>query len=104
MASITANPNSDTLTVSGNLNFANAVQLANQGRELIKQNQQQSYQFDFSQVEHSNSVGLSLMLVWLRYGKQQGCQIRFSQVPASLLAMAQAYGLVNTLALNEQLA
>lgn len=78
----------DSLKLSGRLNFSSVASLltANgwlQGDQLI---------VDLSDVEHSNSAGLALLLEWMKIAQQKGLQIKYHNVPEQLLVIARAYG------------
>lgn len=46
-------------------------------------------EIDLSGVSHTTSVGLALMLEWLRQARAKNVEIRFSQVPAEILGIAR---------------
>jgi phospholipid transport system transporter-binding protein len=55
---------------------------------------------DLSGIRRTTSVGLSLMLEWLRKAKAEQKNIRFSNVPAQMLSMAKVSQLDSILRLT----
>jgi len=59
-------------------------------------------EIDLSGVSHTTSVGLALMLEWLRQARARNIGIRFSQVPAQILGIARLSQLEAILQLDNQ--
>ena len=78
--------------LSGDLDFNDVPQLlsastamfAHEGARLV---------VDLSGVRRTTSVGLALMVEWLRRARQANKSIEFQNVPAQMLAMAKISGL-----------
>jgi phospholipid transport system transporter-binding protein len=85
----------NTLQIRGELNFNSVAQLYQLGAELMAK--QPIRQIDLTGVTHSNSVGLALLLEWMRTIKQQGQKVSFINMPANLQAAAEIYGVLEVL-------
>ena len=79
-------------SVSGEIGFDNVVALRKRGNGLIDQVSVRELTVDLSQIESSNSAGLSLFLRWLAYANQQEKKISFVNVPESLYKVAEVCG------------
>lgn len=82
--------------VKGAINFDNAEALVKQGVAALKE-ASGSASFDLSGVQHSNSVGLSVLLSWMRTAKAQGVQISFVGMPSTMFDIARVSGLDDVL-------
>ena len=78
---------SGTLLVSGDLSFATVAALLKEGDRLLAGIN--GPVIDLSEVTHSDSAGLALLLEWLDRGRAKGVQIRFRHLPESLLRIAR---------------
>jgi phospholipid transport system transporter-binding protein len=56
---------------------------------------------DLSAVRHTTSVGLALMLEWLRQARAKNIDIRFSHVPGQILGIARLSQLETILQLDD---
>ena len=72
--------------LTGTIDFKSAMLFRQKGEKHI--DEESTVTFDFKQVTHANSVGLTLMLAWLRYAKQAKKTIGFIHLPESLKMMA----------------
>ena len=79
---------SDVLKLSGRLNFSSVAHLLRANGWL----QGDQLKVDMSDVEHSNSAGLALLLEWMKIAQQKGLKIKYHNVPEQLLVIARAYG------------
>ena len=84
------------LQVSGQIRMGNVHELLAAGRALLADGQ--CSRVDFSAVAGADSSALAVMLAWLR--SCPGQKLRFEQVPAGVLALADMYGLRDLLPLN----
>ncbi len=78
--------------LSGDLDFNDVPQLLDAGASMF------AYQgarlvLDLSGVRRTTSVGLALMVEWLRRARHANKSIEFQNVPAQMLAMAKISGL-----------
>lgn len=74
--------------VQGVIDFESAAVLLENGCRQIEQANGRCH-FDFAGVESLNTAALSLLLSWRRYADQQATELQFSNLPESLLAIAQ---------------
>lgn len=97
-AKITAiNPQQATL--SGRLDRLVGKELSAQGRRLIAASGKQ-WQVDLTEVHHSSSVGIALLLDWLRYAKRKNIEIEFVNVPQKMRQVIEFSGLTAIFNLN----
>lgn len=57
-------------------------------------------EIDLGDVSRADSAGLALLVEWFRKATGQGRSIRFCEVPAQMLALAQVSGVDRLLALE----
>ena len=82
----------NTALVSGVIDVNNAMQLKAQGEALIKK-LENSITIDLSGIEQSGSVGVSVMLAWMRMASAEGKDIQFQDMPAKMFDVARVSGL-----------
>ena len=88
-----------TLTLAGTLDFDSVLSLQQQGAQWIKDTAPAQFTLDLAAVSYSSSVGLALLLDWLRAAQRSGKQLRVSHMPADMLALVRVSGLESTLPL-----
>jgi anti-anti-sigma factor len=98
MAEITIGPNG-SLLVSGRLVFASAPALRNLGNQMLKNAPAEAI-FDLQAVAYCDSSALSLLTAWARKAKNLRKTIRFINLPAGLLDIAQLSNLDKVLSLH----
>ena len=76
-----------TLRVSGALDFPTVVGLFEAGAALFGEGG--PITLDLGGVEHANSAGLVLLLEWLEHARRAKRELRFLNLPPSLLAIAR---------------
>lgn len=81
----------DRILISGELTFPTVASILELSRQLFPQ--QGPWNCDFSQVTHSDSAGLALVLEWLKMARQRNIKVQFSQLPQQLLSIAAPAGL-----------
>jgi anti-anti-sigma factor len=86
-------------TLSGCLDRLTAKKLLQQGRSLIAQSGSQ-WQVDLSDVHHSSSVGIALLLDWKRYGIDKNVTVEFLNVPQKMQDVIEFSGLKEVFKLN----
>ena len=91
-ANIRQGEQASTLILGGVLDHRSGPLLREQGRELIRNASDAELKLDCSGVERSNSVGLALLLAYLRDAKQAGKSLRFLNLPQELLQIAHVSG------------
>lgn len=84
--------------ICGDLIFSTANDLLNRGKNLIANSK--SIHFNLSQVTHSSSIGLAVLIAWCRTAKQLHKKISFSHLPANLLSAAKVSNLDSVLPIN----
>ncbi len=100
MSRATLNDSGDgRLIIHGEFGFATASDLLAQGEKLI--NRGQDLTIDLSGVTGSDSAGLAVMLEWMDQFMAAGQQLRFLNVPESLLEIARVSNLADLLPLAE---
>ncbi len=82
----------------GELDFDSVPALAGHGRELF--GAAGDVQVSLDAVERGNSAGLVLLVDWLREARRRQRRIRFTGVPAQMLALARVSGVDELLALE----
>ncbi len=82
----------------GELDFASVPVLADRGRVLFSG--AGDVQVSLDAVERGNSAGLALLVDWLREARRRQRRIRFTGVPAQMLALARVSGVDELLALE----
>ena len=85
--------------LSGRLDRLTAKELLQQGRRLIAKAGSQ-WQVDLAEVNHSSSVGIALLLDWLRYGQGKNVTLKFLNVPDKMLDVIEFSGLAEVFKLN----
>jgi anti-anti-sigma factor len=94
---IAIDPNKATL--SGSLDRLTAKKLLQQGRRLIAESASQ-WQVDLTDVHHSSSVGIALLLDWKRYGIDKNVTVEFLNVPQKMQDVIEFSGLKEVFKLN----
>lgn len=79
------------LRVSGNLTIDDVPDYLQQSESLFSE--LASLRIDLSAVTRSDSAGLALLIRWMREARASDKNIVFEQMPAQMLAMAEASGL-----------
>jgi phospholipid transport system transporter-binding protein len=74
-------------SLSGDMSFETAHQILKVSEPQLRQHA--SLEIDLSGVEKADSAGLALMLEWKAQAGQRGAEVRFIEVPASLLSIAR---------------
>ena len=85
--------------LSGRLDRLTAKELIQQGRRLIAQSESQ-WQVDLAEVTHSSSVGIALLLDWLRYSRGKNVTLEFINVPKKMQDVIEFSGLTEVFELN----
>jgi phospholipid transport system transporter-binding protein len=81
----------DTLVLKGDLNVFNAMSIYVKSLMYLKELNE--LQIDFAELKASDSVGLALIIEWMKYAKQNKKTIRFLHLSRNLLAIAKAAGI-----------
>ena len=86
------------LLLSGVLDFRTGPGLRKEGQALIKSSTATALVVDCSQVEKSSSVGLSLLLAFMRDAAATGKTLSIRALPDDMRKIAQVSGLTELLA------
>jgi len=86
------------LQLVGVLDYLSAPALREQGRRLIAAEPAAQIQIDCSGVTHSSSVGLALLLAFMRDAKTERKTLGICHLPAEMRQIAQVSGIVGLLA------
>ncbi|MDV9031028.1 STAS domain-containing protein [Pseudomonas sp. RAC1] len=86
------------LSLAGVLDYRSGPVLRKQGKALIAASREPRLVLDCAAVSKSSSVGLSLLLAFIRDGQGVGkaCEVR--NMPADMREIAEVYGLDEVLA------
>ena len=85
------------LQLAGVLDFRTGPGLREQGRALIRNNQSGALCLDLSAVKKSSSVGLALLLAFLRDAEAAGKTLRVQALPADMRQIAEVCQLLEIL-------
>ena len=82
----------NTLKLSGDLDFNNAMVIFNEGARFIA-NSTQDVIVDFSGLVSSNSVVVALIINWMRAASEAGVTLQLLQVSPEISSLVKAAGL-----------
>lgn len=85
------------LYISGVLDHDTGVLLREQGQLLIRNSSATTVQLNCAGVEKSSSVGLALLLAFMRDGQGAGKTVELTQLPEDMRKIAQVCGLTEIL-------
>ncbi|WP_397451423.1 lipid asymmetry maintenance protein MlaB [Pseudomonas sp. NA-150] len=85
------------LFLSGVLDYRTGPALRKQGQDLIKASAAPAVILDCSEVQKSSSVGLSLLLAFMRDAKVAGKIVSVQSLPDDMREIAQVSGLTELL-------
>lgn len=94
-ASVTAA--GDTLALAGVLDFESVLDVDSLGRQWLQGEAPAQCNLDLAAVSYSSSVGIALLLGWLRVARQQHKTLKILRMPADMVALAQVGGLADLL-------
>ena len=86
-----------TFTVTA-LDFTNAKSLLQEGLDAVSRGESE---YDLGMLTQVDSASVSVMLAWQRAAVRSGRRLRFLNVPASLVNLADLYGVTELLGLTE---
>lgn len=73
--------------ISGDLVFATAKEILAAGEKLLENTSVVT--FDLEGVSHTDSAGLAVLLEWMAIGRGSGADIRYRNLPESMLEIAR---------------
>lgn len=82
------------LKLSGKLDFQSVAELLASDQSWLND---VDININLTDISHSNSAGLALLLEWLKKAREKNIQIKFHNVPEQLLVIARAYGIEENL-------
>ncbi|OLS59103.1 STAS domain-containing protein [Pseudomonas putida] len=88
------------LSLAGILDYRSGPGLRKQGGSLIASSKAAALVLDFSAVEQSSSVGLSLLLAFIRDAQAAGKSCEVRGMPHGMREIAEVYGLDDILKLQ----
>ncbi len=81
--------------ISGTVNFSTVTALLQQSSVLlgaVNTSDNQQVTIDLAKIEECNSAALALMLELVKNAGQKNIQLKFENLPATVLTIAKAYG------------
>lgn len=91
------------LRIVGVLDYTSAPALRQAGQALIRSGEGASLRIDCSGVEKSSSVGLSLLLSFVRDAKKLGRDVSIANLPQDMQQIARVSGLLEVLPLANEM-
>lgn len=89
-----------SLQLAGVLDYVSGPQLREQGARLIAGSRESRLLLDCSGVEKSSSVGLALLLAFIRDAGKAGRELRIAALPEDMRQIAQVCGVLELLPLE----
>lgn len=83
----------NTLKLSGILDYESVLAIDAQGRDWLRTSAPQDCSVDLSMVTYSNSVGIALLLGWLRIAREHKKNLKIFPLPQNIKALAKVSGL-----------
>jgi len=85
------------LQLVGVLDYLSAPKLREQGKRLINEGKSNAMTLDCSGVTHSSSVGLALLLAFMRDAKAAGKSLKIGHLPNEMRQIAGVSGILELL-------
>lgn len=83
----------NTLSISGVLDFESVLDLDAQGEQWFAGAAPLQCELDLAAVTYSSSVGIALVLGWMRAAQRAGRTLAIKNIPSDMLALAKVGGL-----------
>ena len=87
----------DVLRIQGVLDYRSGPLLRKQGQELIRSSKADNLEVNCAAVEKSSSVGLALLLAFMRDAEQGGKTVKLTHLPLDMQKIAEVCGLTEIL-------
>jgi len=71
----------------GDLGFQSVVKALDESKSLFSKHS--SIELDLAGVRRADSAGLALMLEWVNWARNNAHELRFSNIPAQIISIAQ---------------
>ena len=85
------------LRIQGVLDYRSGPLLRKQGQELIRSSKADNLEVNCAAVEKSSSVGLALLLAFMRVAEQGGKTVKLTHLPLDMQKIAEVCGLTEIL-------
>ncbi len=85
------------LRIQGVLDYSSGPLLRKQGKELIRSSKADNLEVNCAAVEKSSSVGLALLLAFMRDAEQGGKTVKLTHLPLDMQKIAEVCGLTEIL-------
>ena len=85
------------LRIQGVLDYRSGPLLRKQGQELIRSSKADNLEVNCAAVEKSSSVGLALLLDFMRDAEQGGKTVKLTHLPLDMQKIAEVCGLTEIL-------
>ncbi|SDR72248.1 STAS domain-containing protein [Pseudomonas oryzae] len=89
------------LALHGVIDMHVGAELRDAGRRLLAASAGRDVWVDCAAITQSSSVGLSLLLCWLRDARATGKQLQIRNLPDDMRQVAEVYGLLELLPLAD---
>jgi len=73
--------------IVGDLGFQSVVKALEESKSLFAGHS--SIELDLARVRRADSAGLALMLEWVNWARRNAHELRFSNIPAQIISIAQ---------------
>ena len=85
------------LRIQGVLDYRSGPLLRKQGQELIRSSKADNLEVNCAAVEKSSSVGLALLLAFMRDAEKHGKTVELTHLPLDMQKIAEVCGLTEIL-------
>lgn len=82
-----------TLSISGVLDFESVVEVDAQGQQWLAGSAPPQCEVDLAAVTYCSSVGIALVLGWMRAAQKVAKTLSIKNIPADMLALVSVSGL-----------
>ena len=79
--------------LNGEMSFASVPALWRQSQQLFAAVEAPTLEIDLTGINHVDSAGLALVVAWIRWSHRHAKELRFTHIPAKLVALAKANNL-----------
>jgi phospholipid transport system transporter-binding protein len=85
--------NGGALSISGVLDFESVLDIDAEGRHWLADAAPAQCELDLAAVTYASSVGIALVLGWMRAAQNAGKTLAIKNIPADMRALARVGGL-----------
>ncbi len=93
MTSATLTIDGSKLSIAGALDFESVVEIDVRGRQWLAESAPAQCEIDLAAVTYCSSVGIALVLGWMRTASKASKSLSIKNIPADMLALARVNGL-----------